>query len=620
MELAFAGLHQLCAPLLDRLDRLPRPQRDALATAFGLSAGTAAGPLPGRPGGAEPAGRGRRGAAADLPGRRRPVARPASRRRRSLSSLGGCWPNGWRSYSRFARPATPTSSRGLPELVVTGLGDDDARALLDLGDHRARRRARPRPDRRRDARQPARAARAAARADGRPSWPAGSGCPTRVPLASQIEESFLRRARTAARRDAAAAADRRRRTGRRCRPCCGARPSGSGIGPDAAAAGRGGGPDRVRRPGAVPASAGALGRVPGGVRRRPARACTARWPTPPTASARPRPPGLAPGPRRPRGPTKRSPPSWSDSADRAQAPRRRWRPRRRSSSGRRADPRPGAPGASARWPPRRPSRAGAPDAALGLLAAAEAGPLDELAARPASTCCAPRSRSPAAAAATRRRCCSRRPGGSSRSTSALARDTYLDALVGGAVRRPARRRRRRCRRSRGPPAPRRRQPSPPRADRPPARRAGDAVHRGLRGRGADAEAGAERLRRRAIARRTGSAGSGSPATPPRAVGRRDAGTCSPPATSSSPARPGALGVSRSRSIARAVMHLFAGELDRGRDAGRGGRRRRPRRPGARPRAVRRARARRAPGRRARGVAADRGPPRARLRPRRGHGA
>jgi DNA-binding CsgD family transcriptional regulator len=41
MELAFAGLHQLCAPMLDRLDRLPDPQRDALATAFGLRAGEA---------------------------------------------------------------------------------------------------------------------------------------------------------------------------------------------------------------------------------------------------------------------------------------------------------------------------------------------------------------------------------------------------------------------------------------------------------------------------------------------------------------------------------------------------------------------------------------------------
>jgi hypothetical protein len=41
MELAFAGLQQLCGPLLERLDRLPGPQRDALATAFGLRDGDA---------------------------------------------------------------------------------------------------------------------------------------------------------------------------------------------------------------------------------------------------------------------------------------------------------------------------------------------------------------------------------------------------------------------------------------------------------------------------------------------------------------------------------------------------------------------------------------------------
>ena len=39
MELPFAGLHQLCAALLDRLDRLPDPQAAALRTAFGLSNG-----------------------------------------------------------------------------------------------------------------------------------------------------------------------------------------------------------------------------------------------------------------------------------------------------------------------------------------------------------------------------------------------------------------------------------------------------------------------------------------------------------------------------------------------------------------------------------------------------
>ena len=41
MELAFAGLHQLCAPLLDRLRVLPGPQREALRTAFGMNAGPA---------------------------------------------------------------------------------------------------------------------------------------------------------------------------------------------------------------------------------------------------------------------------------------------------------------------------------------------------------------------------------------------------------------------------------------------------------------------------------------------------------------------------------------------------------------------------------------------------
>jgi DNA-binding CsgD family transcriptional regulator len=39
MELPFAGLHALCAPMLDRLEHLPAPQRVALSTAFGLTAG-----------------------------------------------------------------------------------------------------------------------------------------------------------------------------------------------------------------------------------------------------------------------------------------------------------------------------------------------------------------------------------------------------------------------------------------------------------------------------------------------------------------------------------------------------------------------------------------------------
>jgi DNA-binding CsgD family transcriptional regulator len=44
MELAFAGLHQLLAPMLDHLQQLPVPQQEALRTAFGISAG----PVPDR--------------------------------------------------------------------------------------------------------------------------------------------------------------------------------------------------------------------------------------------------------------------------------------------------------------------------------------------------------------------------------------------------------------------------------------------------------------------------------------------------------------------------------------------------------------------------------------------
>jgi DNA-binding CsgD family transcriptional regulator len=45
MELAFAGLHLLVAPLLDRLERLPGPQRNALGVAFGLRLGDAPDPF-----------------------------------------------------------------------------------------------------------------------------------------------------------------------------------------------------------------------------------------------------------------------------------------------------------------------------------------------------------------------------------------------------------------------------------------------------------------------------------------------------------------------------------------------------------------------------------------------
>src|SRR5205809_975066 len=45
MELPFAALQQLCSPVLDRSERLPDPQRDALSVAWGLSAGQAPNPF-----------------------------------------------------------------------------------------------------------------------------------------------------------------------------------------------------------------------------------------------------------------------------------------------------------------------------------------------------------------------------------------------------------------------------------------------------------------------------------------------------------------------------------------------------------------------------------------------
>ncbi len=41
MELAFASLHELCTPLLERLNAIPKPQQDALSTTFGRTSGPA---------------------------------------------------------------------------------------------------------------------------------------------------------------------------------------------------------------------------------------------------------------------------------------------------------------------------------------------------------------------------------------------------------------------------------------------------------------------------------------------------------------------------------------------------------------------------------------------------
>jgi DNA-binding CsgD family transcriptional regulator len=128
MELAFAALHQLCAPMLDRLERLPPPQRDALRTAFGVS--------PGRAPDLFFVGLALLSLLSDV-AEERPLiclvddeqwldhasaqALAFVARRLEAESVGLV----------FAARAQSELLAGLPELVVEGLAEGDARALLD---------------------------------------------------------------------------------------------------------------------------------------------------------------------------------------------------------------------------------------------------------------------------------------------------------------------------------------------------------------------------------------------------------------------------------------------------------------------------------------------------------
>jgi DNA-binding CsgD family transcriptional regulator len=128
IELPFAALHQLCAPLLDELERLPAPQRDALNTAFGLHAGT----VPDRfmVGLAVLSLLGE--AAQDRPliclvddaqwlDRTSAQVLAFVARRLEAESIAFV----------FAEREASSILAGLPELVVEGLGLQDARALLE---------------------------------------------------------------------------------------------------------------------------------------------------------------------------------------------------------------------------------------------------------------------------------------------------------------------------------------------------------------------------------------------------------------------------------------------------------------------------------------------------------
>ena len=128
MELAFAALHQLCLPLLDRLPHLPEPQCEALETAFGIRAGA--------PPDRFLVGLGVLGLLSDVSGERPLLCLVDDAQwldRASAQVLGFV---GRRLLVEsialvFGARQPGRELLGLPELSVSGLPAADARALLD---------------------------------------------------------------------------------------------------------------------------------------------------------------------------------------------------------------------------------------------------------------------------------------------------------------------------------------------------------------------------------------------------------------------------------------------------------------------------------------------------------
>ena len=574
--------------MLDRLERLPAPQRDALAD----------------------------GVRADAPGRRRIASwsawrcssllsevaeeQPLSawsttrsgsiarRRRRWRSWRAGCWRS--RSALVFAvRDAERRAGAG----GAAGAGRSracatrDARALLDS--------AIPGPldERVRD--------RIVAETRGNPlallelprgltpaELAGGFGLPDALPLAGPDRGELPAAARGAARpttrrlllvaaaepvgRSRAAVAGGRAARDRRRRGGAGGR----------------GRPARVRRPGAVPPSAGALGGLPGGVAARSGRASH-------RALAEATDPELDPDRRAwhraqaAPGPDEDVAAELERSAGRAQARGGARGGRRVPGARRGADARPGAPGARALAAAQAKHEAGAPDAALEPAGDGRGGTARRARSAPARTCCAAQiafaisrgSDAPPLLLDAAKRL--------EPLDAALARETYLEALLRRDVRRPLGQPAPACWRSPRPRARHRVRAEPPRASDLLLDGLALLITEGYAAGGADARAGAARVPRPAdvageervrwlwlaVPRRR------------RAVGRRDAGRCSPPASVQLAREAGALAVLPIALTHRIGVHLVRRRARRGRGADRGGRRRSPRRPATRLAALRR---------------------------------
>src|SRR5215813_3973607 len=128
MELAFAGLHQLCAPLLGHAEQLPVPQRDALRIAFGV----AAGPPPDR----FLVGLAVLSLLSAVAGDRPLICLIDDEQWLDQASAQALGFTARRLAAEpvglvFAARKPGAELAGLPELEVAGLDDSDARALLD---------------------------------------------------------------------------------------------------------------------------------------------------------------------------------------------------------------------------------------------------------------------------------------------------------------------------------------------------------------------------------------------------------------------------------------------------------------------------------------------------------
>ena len=128
MELAFAGLQQLCALILDGVETLPAPQRDALRTAFG----TVGGPPPDR----FVVGLAVLGLFSDVATERPLICLIDDEQWLDSASAQVLAFVARRAAAEsvaivFGARVPSSHLTGLPELVVSGLADADARALLD---------------------------------------------------------------------------------------------------------------------------------------------------------------------------------------------------------------------------------------------------------------------------------------------------------------------------------------------------------------------------------------------------------------------------------------------------------------------------------------------------------